>query len=456
MINREEISENIKRLLQGYADTKNDISIIRRTPYEAEVYIDGKYFNTYLVKDKKFKNNIVAPQNLDEEFKITIIISRDDLAENKTQYQGAELQLPATENEIKDAFERARINNDNQRYTIKECRLYEFDLAEDIRSELIDLSKLNYLAKVMSRFSPYEHKLFRGYREKKSLSILDVNALINIAYNLESCAIIDTIFDAETLGRMYVDNGMLGWLEQMPKEARGFLNYTTIGEDLQATQGGIFTEDGYFTCNEEEFAEFYDGIKFPEIFENDKYIFKLYISPKKSEKEKPEMWLTLPVSKEGKANFLKEIGAESFDDCILLAVQSMESNIPMCMRDLSQLGLLNSLAHRMRDMEKAGELAKFKAALEGFGCETLDTAIEYANKMQDFILYAESSSAIEYAKEIYKEVFGEIVPEAFEKHFNFASYSVDLMNTEKIAVTEYGVIKDKSARKEISTQDEKV
>lgn len=456
MIKREEITENIKRLLKGYADTRNDISITRRIPYEAEVYIDGKYFNTYLVKDKKFKHNIVRPADLDEEFKVNIILSRDDLAESKTQYQGAELQLPATENEIKDAFERARINNDNQRYTIKECRLYEFDLAEDIRSELLDLSKLNYLVKIIGRFSPYEHKLFRGYREKKALNILDINALINIAYNLDSCEIIDTIFDAETLGKMYVDNGMLGWLAQMPKEAWPFLNYNSIGEDLKTTQRGLFTEDGYFTCNEERFTEVYDGEKFPEDFDDDKYIFKLYITPKKAETEKPEKWLTLPVSKEGKANFLKEIGAESFDDCILLAFQSMESNIPMCIKDMSQLGLLNSLAHRMRDMEKSGELAKFKAVLEGFGCETLDTAIGYANKLQDFVLYPESSSAIEYAKEVYKELFGDIVPEALEKHFNFASYSVDLMNTEKIAITEYGVIKDKLGRKETSTQDDNV
>lgn len=454
MINREEITENIKRLLQGYADTRNDISITRRNPYEAEVYIDGKYFNTYLVKEKKFKHNIVRPADLDEEFKITVILSRDDLAEIKTQYKGAELQLPATENEIKDAFERARINNENQHYTMKGCRLYEFDLATDIKAEMLDLTKLNYLARVMSRFSIYEHRQFRGYREKKGLSLLDIDGLINIAYNLDGCEVIDTIFNAEALGKMYVDNAMLEWIPKMPKEAWGFLNYNAIGEKLQTTQDGLFTEDGYFTCNEEMFTELYDGVNFPEDFDDDKYIFKLYITPKKAETEKPEKWLTLPVSKEGKANFLKEIGAESFDDCILLAVQSMESNIPMCIKDLSQLGLLNSLAHRMRDMEKSGELAKFKAVLEGFGCEALDTAIGYANKLQDFVLYPESSSAIEYAKEVYKEVFGEIVPEEFEKHFNFASYSVDLMNTEKIAVTEYGVIKDKSGRKETSTQDD--
>ena len=453
MINREEISKNIQRLLQGYADTSNDIKVTIRTPKEVDVYIDGELFNTYLIEEKKFKNNIVQSRKKDDDFKITIILSRDDLAERKSQYIGAELQLPATENEIKDAFERARINNENQHYTMKECRLYGFDLAVDLKAETIDLSKLNYLAKVMSRFSIYEHKQFRGYMEKKGLSLLDINSLINNAYNLDKCEIVDGIYDAESLGRMYVDNGMLDWMISLPKEAWNFLDYKAIGEKIRESEDGLFTEDGYFTCNDKEYAEVYDGEHFPETFEDDKYIFKLLIESKNGEVKD---WLVLPASKEGKANFLKELGAESFDECMLMAVQSMESTIPMCIKDLSQLGLLNSLAHRMRDMERTGELAKYKAVIEGFGCAALDEAISYANRMQDFVLYPESSSAIEYAKDIYDETFGGIVPESFSKHFNFASYSVDLMNTEKVAVTEYGVIKDKANKKDTFTHDEKV
>ena len=89
MINREEISKNIQRLLQGYADTSNDIKVTIRTPKEVDVYIDGELFNTYLIEEKKFKNNIVQSRKKDDDFKITIILSRDDLAERKSQYIGA-------------------------------------------------------------------------------------------------------------------------------------------------------------------------------------------------------------------------------------------------------------------------------------------------------------------------------------------------------------------------------
>lgn len=454
MINKEEIRKNIQRLLRGYADASNDIKVTVRTAKEVDVYIDGELFNTYLIEEKKFKNNIIKSQRLDDAFKITVIISRDDLAEKMSQYEGAELQLPATENEVKDAFERARINNESQRYTLKDCKLYDSDEPIDIECTDDFLKKFNFLAKVMSGFSNYDHRLFRGYRMKYSISLLKINELINAAYNLNACEIIDGITDAEALGRMYADNGMLEWLSNVGLEVWKFLDYSAIGENIRETGSGIFTEDGYFTCREDEVSKVYDGITFPEQFEEDRYIFKLYIGTKTASEDKKEKWLSLPVSKEGKASFLKELGEETFDNCVLMAVQSMESDIPMCIKDLSQLGLLNSLAHRMRDMEKAGELPKFKAALAGFGCGSLETAIEYANRMQDFVLYSEASSEVEYAKQHCRQEFGNIVPDKFFKYFNFAAYSVELAAGENIVVTEYGVIKD-NGKEKIIPQEEK-
>lgn len=445
MINREEITKNIQRLLQGYADSSSDIRVTTRTPKEVDVYIDGKLFNTYLIEEKRFKYNIVSPYELDDNFKITVVISRDDLAESHSQYKGAELQLPATANEIKDALERARVQNENQPYSITRCMVYGFDLVTDMKPQILDLSTLNYLSKVLSRFSIYEHKQFRGYVQKKGLFLLEIKDLINIAYNLEHCEIVDGIFDTEALGRMYADNGMLEWLSDVDKRVWKYLDYSALGNDIKEENGGIFTEDGYFTSNDSLFTEVYDGKSFPEIFGDENYIFKLYISKKQADDDKSDMWLTLPVSKEGKTRFLKDIGAESFDDCILLAFQSMESNIPMCVKDLTQLGLLNSLAHRMRDMEKAGELAKFKAILEGFGCETLDDAIKYANSLNGYELYAEASTIIEYAKDVFRAKYTSILPESFIEHFNFGSYSAELTNSERIALSEYGVIKDKTA-----------
>lgn len=455
MINKEEITKNVKRLLQGYADSSNDIRVTIKNPREVDVFIDGKLFNTYVINGKKFKYNILCPKKVEDSFNMTVVISRDDLTETHSQYKGAELQLPATENELKDALERARVQNENQTYSIVKCLFYHFDLASDMKQQPLDLNVLNYLAKVMSRFSPYEHKQFRGYVWKKGLFSLELKDLVNIAYNIENSKIIDGIHDAETLGQMYADNNKLDWLKGVDKNVLKYLNYELLGEDIREKDGGIFTADGYFTSDDSCYKEVFDGSEYPEIFGEETYIFKLLINKKQSDDETQDMWLTLPVSKEGKARFLRELGAESFDDCVLLAFQSMEANIPMCVQDLSQLGLLNSLAHRMRDMEKAGEFAKFKAVLAGFGCETLEDAIKYANTMQNYELYADASTVIEYAKDVFKGQYKSLLPESFVEHFNFASYSVELSKAAKLALTEYGVIKDKTAVPENDNTEEK-
>ena len=442
MINREEIKNNIRELLKGHVEGGGKIQITLKSPKEAGVYIDGKLINTYLIEEKRFLNNIVIPEKIEsEEFRITVVIARTDLQKTRTQYRGAELQLPATDNEIRDAMQRARITKENQEYLLTKCMLYDKDMAEEYKEQTLDLEKLNYLAKVMNRFTKHEHALFRGYVEEKGPSQLYIRSLINIAYNLHCSDIIYDLKNDEELGRFYADNGMLGWLDDANKRIWEFLDYEKIGKSIRETDGGIYINEGYFTCRNEEFTEVYDGKTFPEEFEDESYIFKLLISRKREEDDDNGKWLSLPASKEGKQNFLRGLGVESFDDCVLLAVQSMEANIPMCVKELSQIGVLNSLAHRMRDMERTGELAKYKAVLEGYGCIDLEQAITYANELHNYELYEETSTIIEYAKSIFETKYKSVLPDSFAAHFNFATYAEELMNNEDLVLSEYGVLK---------------
>lgn len=442
MINREEIKNNIRELLKGHVEGGGKIQITLKSSKEAGVYIGGKLINTYLIEEKRFLNNIVIPEKIEsEEFRITVVISRNDLKEKCSQYRGAELQLPATENEIRDALQRARITKDNQEYSIIKCMIYDKDMAEDYKEQTLDLEKLNYLAKVMNRFTKHEHALFRGYVEIKGSSQLYIRSLINIAYNLHCSDIIYDLKNDEELGRFYADNGMLDWLEDANKKIWEFLDYKKVGQTIREADGGIYINEGYFTCRTDEFTEVYDGKTFPEEFEKESYIFKLLISAKQSDSDNNGRWLSLPVSKEGKQKFINDMGVNSFDDCILLAVQSMEGNIPMCVKDLSQTGVLNSLAHRMRDMERTGELAKFKAVLEGYGCSDLEQAIGYANELHRYELYEETSSIIEYAKSVFEKKYKSVLPESFVTHFNFATYAEELMKNENLVLSEYGVLK---------------
>ena len=443
MINREEIGRNIKALLKGFADSKTDIEITVRSNKEADVYLDGNKFNTYLIEEKRFLHNIPKQMKRQETFLISVIVARDDLKEKFGMYEGAELQLPATVNEVKDAFQRARITDKNQKYSVIECQMYEKDILPRFMDESVDFERLNYLAKVMGNFTSHEHELFKGYLAALSDEEFTIKNLINGAYNLDGCSIINDLQNDEQLGKIYIDNGWIDWLTDIDKRVWKYIDYEKLGRNIRESEGGIYTEDGYFVNSKEDFKEVYDGKTFPEIFEDDEYIFKLQISRKPEDCEldaESQAWLTLPASKEEKANFLKKIGAESFDDCILVAIQSMEEHIPMCIKDLSQLGLLNSLAHRMRDMEKAGELAKFKAALSIANIHSAEDVILIANEISKYKLHHEPTSVIEYAKVKFQAEYGDKLPESMVQHFNFATYGETLYNKGNLKITEYGVL----------------
>lgn len=457
-MNHEEIGRNIKALLQGYADSSNEVEITVRNANEADVYLDGTLFNTYLIAEKRFLNNIPKPTPKQEDFQISVVLSRDDLAEKYSQYRGAELQLPATENEIKDAVQRARVTSENQAYRISACSLYGDDILAKFKDLPVDLYKLNYLAKVLAGFSSYEHALFRGYIAELEKGDFTMNSLINAAYNLQDCSIIDGLSDDEQLGKIYTDNGWLPWLSGIDEKVWKYIDYQALGRDIRIADGGIYTKDGYFVNTKKNYAEVYDGTTFPEQFEDDAYMFRLLVSRKPQDCEEAvtdEKWLVLPVSKEGKAKFLRELGAESFDDCILIAVQSMEQNIPLCVKDLSQLGILNSLAHRMRDMEKSGELAKYKALLDCKGCKSLDEAVSLADSLGNYELYAEPSTIIEYANYIFSQQYKAVIPEGLIAHFNFAAYAEELYAEGNLWLTEYGVLKgSKTAYRQITMEEQ--
>ena len=115
--------------------------------------------------------------------------------------------------------------------------------------------------------------------------------------------------------------------------------------------------------------------------------------------------------------------------------------MPMCITGLSQLGMLNSLAHRMRDMSKSGEFAKYMAVLEGIGFSNLGEAVALANSLQEYELYEKPSTIIEFAKDWLARTYKEVLPESVFQHINFATYAEELITQHKLALSEYGIVK---------------
>ena len=450
MIDKNEIGNNIRELLSGYIEKGKKLEITLRAPDYADVFVDGRYFNTYCIKTKNFISNIRAEEKKDSEFYISVCIVRDDLREKHSGYKGAALQLPASVYELKDAFQRARIRN--EKYSISLCELYENDISEKLDGNEDELNRLNYRAKILKRFSGHEHALYRGYIKQRGLDRLTLTDLINITYNLQDCDIFYGVFNDTDLGKMYAHNGMLDWICDIGKDVWQYLDYETIGYDIRKRENGIYTEDGYFFNTSQEDDSVYTGGEFPEPFENDEYIFKLLIAPKTElNTEKCGKWLSFPVSDAGLQMFFDQIGVESQEDCVLFAVLSMETEIPILVKDLHQLDTINAIAKELKELDESGEAAKFKAVISSGVCKSLEEVLQMAYRLNEFEFYPEVSTPVEYAVQIYREKYSSVLPESFERHINFASYADEILRKGNLYVTEYGIICDlckKSAESE--------
>ena len=112
---------------------------------------------------------------------ITVTLTRPDLY-TASGYYGVSLKLPASQGEIQDAMDRARIN-DNQTYKIIECFSSEGDELTFIPDNP-SLAELNFLAWRISNMNEHDRIAF-SVCAVMGEGNMKMSELINQTYNLD-------------------------------------------------------------------------------------------------------------------------------------------------------------------------------------------------------------------------------------------------------------------------------
>lgn len=271
-MDKEAMIQNIKALLAGVVEEGKEVSVTVRSADYADIYLDDEYYNTYHIGEKRLINQ--APIQKDERtFEMSATIARNEFSEKYA------------------------------------------DIAEHIKGAATP-DEVNYLARKLAGFSTHEHALYQGAVQQRGLDNCNIIDLINIAYNLQDCQIIYGIQNDAELGSYYADNGHVDWLDGAKKEVWKYLDYQKLGEEMRKGSGGIYTKDGYFINAAKEFQTVYNGETFPESFDEDNYMLKIFVSAGTIRK-----WLYLPLSEETVQEFTREMEVESLEQCEFLAVQ---------------------------------------------------------------------------------------------------------------------------------------
>ncbi|MDJ0305640.1 antirestriction protein ArdA [Dehalobacter sp.] len=369
------------------------------------------------------------------EIKITIL--RDDLYDNSA-YIGAHLCLPATNAEIQDALEKARIDDEHPDFTV-----VDYACGQDYLNELLpkkaSLYELDYLARRLSGLNKVEKAAFEGVAKIEKAPNLP--KLINLTYSLAHCHVVFEARNDEQLGKFYVDNGFITELEEVPEKVLQYIDYKKVGRIHREAEKGVFTKTGYVVQSEPDIKVVYDSTNIPKLDDDSGYVFKLYLIEGCFEPEKAKgVWLKLPALEAEIASALSEIGVSSLFDCVFT---HCESSMP-CFEDVfsesEDLEMLNILSNAISRIIDSNMVTKYKAALQYEYCTDLDLAIDIAQNLDCYSFCPSLSSPEDYGRQVLLKASGFPPDDMAFKLLDFRRYGEAKMKEDGVKSTDYGLI----------------
>lgn len=315
----------------------------------------------------------------------------------------AELNLPATAEQIKDAKQRARFTDDGDITYQAASILYFPPLPnlEHIRPDSTTVEELNLLAQRLDSLPDEQFTIYQALFEQRfgnvgSEELLSIKDLINMTYGLDNVMIASNIRNDEQLGQFVIENDLSPDVADIPESALYLLDKRRIGELQRESDGGVFINGFYVVAGDYEIPEVYDGRDIPAAEDG---VFRLKVGiadiddPESA--EATTVWITLPISREETDSIVKDaFGVESVEACSCFDI---ESGIPQIsaadFKEMVDFDALNFTAEQYLSMSGA-EQVKFKAILEAEQICGMERIMDATDRLDEYELsYLDSDAA---------------------------------------------------------------
>lgn len=365
-------------------------------------------------------------------------------------YFYADLELPATAYEIRDALQKLRVTDREDVYqdvAVVSCSL--LPELSGVRLDSPTLDELNFFAKRMDQLSEQEKRIFRAVGrqlipQNPEDELVSMRDLINSTYDLEDVIVVAGIRTDEELGAFVIENDLHDDVASIPANALYLLDKKRIGQLQRENEGGMFTDGSYVVTGSYERTEIYDGVTLPHEKAEDGYVFRLQVAeaPVNSSDETADsaQWLVLPADRT-EADLLAQAHNEGcIEDCVYYGFESAIPQIASEMfGDMLEFDTLNRLAACITKMSDMDQVI-FKAALTAEKPQGIREALDIAEHLQEYELsyYADAPSSF----------FKEYLRHHLDSHFD--GKWLDMLPAQKegeqllkrlgATDTEYGVI----------------
>lgn len=301
----------------------------------------------------------------------------------------AELELPAEEHEIRDAFQRARITDADtyHEYSIYECEAIPMLPFRRLDSPTID--ELNFLAQRLDSLNEDERLVLRAV----SPNILKIGEdelvspkdLINLTYGLDDVSILSNVGNPQQLGEFVIENDIQTDVEAVPEASLYLLDKMKVGQLQQQSDGGVFIDGHYIIASEYEHPKIYDGQQLPQSDVSTWYAFRLEVTHppihEDDELNSKTVWFSLPATEDEVKSVTDELGMSDIRSCVYYG---FESSIPQIesdhFGDMQDFDSLNSLAEMMVEMTPSDQV-KFKAVLSAEEPSKIEDILDIARNL---------------------------------------------------------------------------
>ena len=358
--------------------------------------------------------------------------------------------LPATEQQLKDFMQRARIHPKMQdlTYHILSCPPVQ-EIAE-MRMDTFTLGELNFLAKRLAVLPEPEISAMNallqddGVISHDQMELVSLRNLINMTYGVEDLPVVADIFSLRDLGEYVIENELHPDIENIPEDCRYLLDRERIGELQRDCDDGVIIDGMYVATQDFTMPDVYNGVDLPETDEDKKAVFRLLISqaPYASADETRDSaeWISLPISPKEADRIAGLHGEGHIEDCMLY---DMESAIPSLnldtYNDMMDFRFLNELAGWYLAMSQREQI-KYKAVLEAEPELNAERALQLAKELPAYELSYFSLSP----KEFFRDYVSHFTDNRFDSRWldeiSEPEAAAELLRKLGATQTNYGVV----------------
>ena len=352
----------------------------------------------------------------------------------------AVLDLPATPYEMLDALERAGCRSSEEAYYQVEEYL-DFEYLESVISPDCSLNHLNALAEKLSELNDRQSITFEGLlrmEQEKNEGQISIHTLLQLAHNADCCYVLGEAVNDSQLGRFYAENDFLEELADLPDKVFELLDFERIGREQRQAEGGVFTRGGYVVQNTE-----LEQIPLPDDPPpKPDYTVLLKVSRRDSH-DALSATIRLPASEEELDKALEQLDAAGWEEC---GYTCLDCAVPWAREWMEEedLSTIQPFAEELNQLQRQGQLPKYKALLLASRCEDLWDALEMADSMQSMVFTPSILSSQDAALAKLQTIFDADNLNILLRHLDLNGYGNELIAADHEELTPYGLIRQQN------------